>query len=133
MVPIFISISVPNRNALTSLVVIRHPGTQLDGRMTVRQDWYMAHDLEPFKGSVPDVPDATMAPWYQGPEMTARPEWTELRVPYREDSDLERRWSNVMLPVRAVALGTLWITYSVYRFGIFLAFAALIAVVFVVR
>lgn len=114
-------------------MVVRYLGTQLDPRLTVRQDWYMSHDLEPFKGSVPDVPDATMAPWYQGPEMTARPEWTELRVPYREDSDLERRWSTAMMPVRGLALFTLWITYSAYRFGIFLAFVALIAVVFVVR
>lgn len=93
----------------------------------------MAREMEPFKHAVPDVPDAVMAPWFQAPEMTARPEWTELRVPYREDSNLERRWSNVMLPVRGLALGTLWITYSVYRFGIFLAFIALIAVVFIVR
>lgn len=93
----------------------------------------MAHDLEPIKQAAPEVPDAAMAPWFQGPEMTARPEWTELRVPYREDSTLERRWSNVVLPFRFLALGFLWITYSPYRFGIFLAFVALIGIVFIVR
>ena len=74
-----------------------------------------------------------LAPWFQAPEMTARPEWTELRAPYREDNDLERKWSVIVLPVRFLALGTLWITFSVYRFGIFIAFVTLIALVFYVR
>lgn len=90
----------------------------------------MAHDLEPVRDAVPGT---ELAPWFQAPEITTRPEWTELRVPYREDSTLERRWSACVLPLRFLALGFLWVTYSPYRFGIFLATVMLIWTVFIVR
>lgn len=79
------------------------------------------------------IPDAAMAPWYMAPEMTSRPEWTELRVPYREDSKLERRWSLWLMPFRALALGFLWVTYQWYRTAFFLGTVLLVCVVFVAR
>jgi len=109
--------------------------TQLDVSVTVRQAWNMAsQEMEPYRGSgVPDVPDAYMPPWYQAPEITTRPEWTELRPPYREESDIERRWSTVMMVPRAMALGFLWITYTWYRTALLLVTVALIWIVFVAR
>lgn len=93
----------------------------------------MAHELEPVKGTAPDVPEPGMAPWFQAPELTMRPEWTELRPPYREDSNLERRWSVALMVPRALALGFLWITWTWWRTGIFLATILLILIVFLAR
>lgn len=127
------SILVPNRNALTFQMIPRYSIPQLDVRLTVRQAWYMAAEMEPYKGAVPDYTDAVMPPWFQVPEVTTRPEWTELRPPYREDSELEHYWSNIMMPLRALALGFLWISYSWYRAALFLGTIVLILIVFVAR
>lgn len=66
-------------------------------------------ELEPYQDA---------APWYAGPALTERPEWTELRPPYHPDSELEHTWSVVLTPLRAIALGLLWLTYAWYRFAI---------------
>lgn len=113
--------------------MVRHIVSQLDIRMTYRQPWYMAHDLEPIKGSVPDVPDAALAPWFQPPEMTNAPEWITVRPPYRDDSKVERYWSVALMPLRALALGFLFITFKWWYTGIFLGTILLIIVVFVAR
>lgn len=93
----------------------------------------MAHELEPVKGAAPDVPDPTMAPWFQAPELTTAPEWITVRPPYREDSKVERYWSNTVMPLRALALGFLFLTWKWYYFAIFLGTILLIIVVFVAR
>lgn len=93
----------------------------------------MAQELEPTKEAVPDSPDTALAPYFQAPELTTRPPWTELRSPYRPDSKLEHHWSVAVLPFRALALGFLWVTYSVYTFMIFLATVTLIVIVFFAR
>lgn len=93
----------------------------------------MAHELEPIKEQAPTVPDTSMAPLFQAPELTTRPPWTELRTPYRPDSKLEHHWSVVVLPFRALALGFLWTTYSVYHFLIFAATVLLVVIVFIAR
>ncbi len=93
----------------------------------------MAHDLEPIKGSVPDVPDAALAPWFQPPEMTNAPEWITVRPPYRDDSKVERYWSVALMPLRALALGFLFITFKWWYTAIFMGTILLIIVVFVAR
>lgn len=93
----------------------------------------MTQEMEPYKGGVPEWTGAEMPPWFQAPELTTRPEWTELRPPYREESDLERRWSAIMMPFRAMALAFLWVSYTWYRAAFALATVVLVLLVFVAR
>jgi hypothetical protein len=77
---------------------------------------------------VPAVPD-----WFQVPELTTRPEWTMARPPYREDSGMERVWSVVLTPVRAIALMFLWMTYQWWRTALVLGTIVGVILVWYVR
>lgn len=91
--------------------------------MTARQPRYMAHkDMVPVhRGTEPeqytgygDVP-----PWaYAAPPVIAdRPDWLELRPAHNPESKVEHGFNSAMLVPRAVALGFLWCTHSVWWFG----------------
>jgi hypothetical protein len=64
-------------------------------------------------GGYGDVP-----PWaYAAPPVVVdRPEWLELRPPHNIDSKWEHNFSTAMVPVRAAALGILWLTHNVWWF-----------------
>lgn len=88
------------------------------------RDGFVARKLSAGKGatSVPANPDGTTAvpstdqehvpDWYVEREWyTTRPEWTELHVPYRADSDLGKWYHHLITPVRALAILVLWGTH----------------------
>lgn len=93
----------------------------------------MAHELEPIKSVEPSAPDADVPAWYTPPVLTDMPEWLELRPPYRPDSKVEQRWSVAVMPLRAVALSFLWITYRWHRAALGGATVLLIYIVFLTR
>jgi hypothetical protein len=92
---------------------------QLDGRVTVRQDCDMAHEMEPTNQAAPDVYAGADPAWYPVQQVTDRPEYTELMPLVDPDSPSDVWFGRIILPTRALALGWLWVTRDKYRFLIF--------------
>lgn len=85
---------------------------------------YSRTKMEPVEPVAPIAPD-----WFQMPEITMRPDWTEVRPPYRADSTMERAWSTALVPLRAIALLFLWITFQWWRAALALGFLVLVITV----
>lgn len=82
----------------------------------------MAHEIEPQERATP-VPGTEVAPyqggvvpqWYAPDQITVRPAWTDLHVPYRQSADGSmtggKIYHHIITPLRAMALGFLWATH----------------------
>jgi hypothetical protein len=77
--------------------------------------------VEPYKGGEIEPSPNGFTPWEPQVIVTERPDWTELRPPYHPDSAIEVFWSNWLTPMRGVALGFLWITFTWLRSAIFVS------------
>lgn len=43
------------------------------------------------------------------------PDWAQIRPPAHPDSDIQKIWSSVMMPLRAIAIAFLWVTLHWWR------------------
>ena len=64
--------------------------------------------IEPYSGDVPDIAPA-------GFQSFEHHEWSVLRPP--DTGKIQAQWSKLVTPVRALAIGFLWLTLYVWRFA----------------